>query len=495
MENLNLLSITIFLPLLGALIIGVFFKGESENCAKNSKLVALFTSIIVFCISLLFLVNFDSNKSDFQFVEKFNWIEGYNISYYIGLDGISLFFILLTTLLIPICILASWNSITTRIKEYMICFLVLETLILGVFSALDLLLFYLFFEAVLIPMFLIIGIWGGDKRVYASFKFFLYTLLGSVFLLLAIIYIYNFSGTTSIPELSELVPQLPLSTQKWLWLALFASFAVKIPMWPVHTWLPDAHVQAPTAGSVILAGVLLKLGGYGFLRLSLPLLPDASEYYSYLMFVLSVIAIIYTSLVALVQEDMKKLIAYSSIAHMGFVTIGIFSMNMEGLQASIVVMLSHGIVSAALFMCVGVLYDRMHTKLISKYGGVTAKMPLFALVFLIFTMASIGLPGTSGFVGEFLALAGLYKVNVVFTALATSGLILSAAYMLWLYKRVMFGKITNKHVEELSELSRMELLMFVPLIILTIVLGIYPSIITDLTHVSLENLLLQIGKN
>ncbi len=487
------LSFIIFLPLVGALCILLFARGNDlKIVGRNAAKAALLTTLFTFALSLLLVFNFDKNTASFQFVEHVEWIEGYNIAYHLGVDGISLFFIMLTTFLMPICILAGWNAIKTRVREYMIAFLLLESLTIGVFCSLDFVLFYLFFEAVLIPMFLIIGIWGGDNRVYAAFKFFLYTLLGSVLLLVAMLYLYSATGTMDIPTLMQEAPRLSLEIQQWLFLAFLASFAVKVPMWPVHTWLPDAHVQAPTAGSVILAGVLLKLGGYGFLRFSLPMLPEASAYFTPLIWSLSVIAVIYTSLVALVQKDMKKLIAYSSVAHMGFVTIGAFVFNQQGLQGSIVQMLSHGLVSAALFLCVGVLYDRLHTKEIAKFGGVVNTMPRFALIFLFFTMASIGLPFTSGFVGEVMVLAGAFKVNKLVTAGAALGVILGAAYMLWLYKRVVFGKITNREVERLKDLDAREWAMFVPLIILVLWLGIYPSLLTDYLTVSVDNLLNQV---
>lgn len=492
MINFPVLSIIIFLPLIGALFIAMFVRGNDQTSKNNARNTALWVTIGTFIFSLSIWSGFDYTTSAFQFVEKHEWVKGYNISYHLGIDGISMFFILLTTFLMPICILAGWDTITKRVREYMIAFLLLETMIIGVFCALDFVLFYLFFEAVLIPMFLIIGIWGGEKRVYASFKFFLYTLAGSVLLLVAMLYLYNFAGTTDIPTLMNEAPKLALSVQQWLWLALLASFAVKVPMWPVHTWLPDAHVQAPTAGSVILAGILLKLGGYGFLRLSLPMLPEASAYFAQMMFYLSVVAIIYTSLVALMQDDMKKLIAYSSVAHMGFVTLGIFSLNRQGIEGSLVVMISHGLVSAALFLCVGVLYDRMHTKEIKKYGGVVTRMPRFALFFLLFTMASIGLPGTSGFVGELLSLVGAFQVDKIVAALSATGVILGAAYMLWLYKRVMFGDITNKEIEKMSDINKREIAMFLPIVILIIVIGIYPSVITDLMSESVTNLLAQV---
>jgi len=492
MSEFPVLSIITFLPTIGALFIALFVRGDEKQIATNSKNAALWISVGTFIFSLSIWSGFDYNTAQFQFVEKQQWIEGYNIYYHLGIDGISMFFILLTTLLMPICILAGWNSITKRVREYMISFLLLETMIIGVFCALDFVMFYLFFEAVLIPMYLIIGIWGGERRIYASFKFFLYTLAGSVLLLIAMLYLYNVTGTTDIPTLMQASPLLDISVQKWLWIAFFASFAVKVPMWPVHTWLPDAHVQAPTAGSVILAGILLKMGGYGFLRLSLPLLPEASIYFADFMFFLSIVAIIYTSLVALMQEDMKKLIAYSSVAHMGFVTLGIFAFNRQGIEGSLVVMISHGLVSAALFLCVGVLYDRMHTKEIAKYGGVVEVMPRFALIFMFFTMSSIGLPGTSGFVGELLTMAGVFQVNKIVSALSATAIILGAAYMLWLYKRVIFGQITNRDISALKDVSRREIIMFAPLIILALLIGIYPSIITDLTGASVMHLITQV---
>lgn len=489
-----ILSFLIFLPLVGALCILLFARGSDVQIAgRNASRAALITTLFTFPLSLLLLPSFDKSTAAFQFVEQVVWIEGYNISYHLGIDGISLFFILLTTFLMPICILAGWKSIKVRIREYMVAFLLLESLTIGVFCALDFVLFYLFFEAVLIPMFLIIGIWGGENRVYAAFKFFLYTLLGSILLLVAMLYLYSATGTMDIPTLMQQAPALSLEIQRWLFLAFLASFAVKVPMWPVHTWLPDAHVQAPTAGSVILAGVLLKLGGYGFLRFSLPMLPEASAYFTPLIWSLSVIAVVYTSLVALVQKDMKKLIAYSSVAHMGFVTIGAFVFNPQGIQGSIVQMLSHGLVSAALFLCVGVLYDRLHTKEIAKYGGVVNSMPRFSLVFLFFTMASIGLPITSGFVGEVMVLAGTFKANKWVAAGAALGVIFGAAYMLWLYKRVVFGKITNREVERLSDMDTREWAMFLPLIVLVLLLGIYPSFLTDYLNVSVEHLLSQVN--
>src|SRR6187455_1461542 len=430
-----ILSVVTFLPLFGAVLVMLLVRGNERLARGTARWIALWATLVTFAISLVMVWRFDASSAEFQFVEKLNWLG--IASYHMGVDGISLPFVILTTALMPLCIIASWGAIQTRVKEYMIAFLVLETLMVGTFCALDLVLFYLFFEGGLIPMFLIIGVWGGPRRVYASFKFFLYTLLGSVLMLLAIMAVYWDAGTTDIPAL--LHHAFPRSLQMWAWFAFLASFAVKLPMWPVHTWLPDAHVEAPTAGSVILAGILLKMGGYGFLRFSIPMFPLASAEFAPLIFALSVIAIIYTSLVALAQEDVKKLIAYSSVAHMGFVTIGLFTITMQGLQGSIFQMLSHGIVSAALFLCVGVIYDRMHTRKIAAYGGLVNRMPLYAAAFMVFTLANVGLPGTSGFVGEFLALIGTFKANIPTAVVATLGVILSAAYALWLYRKIVFG--------------------------------------------------------
>src|SRR5690606_29357807 len=429
-----ILSTVTFLPLVGVALI-LLTSAKSESAARNARWVTLWTTLFTFVISLFIWINFDNSTADFQFVEKAEWLGG-NINYHMGVDGISMLFVILTTFLMPLCILASWDAITVRVREYMIAFLFMETLMIGVFCALDMVLFYLFFEGGLIPMFLIIGVWGGNDRVYASFKFFLYTLLGSVLMLAAMIAMYFIAGTTDIPTL--IAYNFDSNLQFWLWLAFFASFAVKAPMWPVHTWLPAAHVHAPTARSVILAGVLLKMGGYGFLRFSIPMFPEASVYFAPLVFALSAIAIIYTSLVALVQKDMKKLIAYSSVAHMGFITIGVFTFTQQGLEGGILQMISHGIVSGALFLCVGVIYDRLHTREIARYGGLVHRMPKYALIFMIFTMATIGLPGTSGFVGEFLILVGTYQVNTTVAVFATIGVILSATYSLWLYRRVVF---------------------------------------------------------
>ncbi|MDE1151211.1 MAG: NADH-quinone oxidoreductase subunit M [Micavibrio sp.] len=487
MITFPILSLITFLPLVGVLCL-LLIRGDEATVAENSRKTALLTSIFTFGLSLYMYIHFDGTSGDYQFVEKLAWLPGFNINYKMGVDGISIFFLLLSTFLTPICILASWESIQTRVKEYMISFLLLETMMLGMFSAIDLMLFYVFFEGVLIPMFVIIGVWGGPRRVYASFKFFLYTLLGSVLMLLAILALYNTYHTTDIAELSK-ITTMGLGMQKWLWLAFFASFAVKVPMWPVHTWLPDAHVEAPTAGSVILAGVLLKMGGYGFLRLSLPMFPEATVYFMPLVFTLSVIAVIYTSLVALVQEDMKKLIAYSSVAHMGFVTLGIFTLTRQGIDGAMFQMLSHGIVSAALFLCVGVVYDRLHTREIRRYGGLVQNMPKYALIFMIFMMASVGLPGTSGFVGEFLVLVGSFKVSTGFTALAATGVILGAAYMLYLYKRVVFGELDKPDVKAMHDISLREGFIFAPMVVLVMWMGIYPSSFLEPMGPSIEKVM------
>ena len=477
MSSWPILSLVTFLPLVGALFC-LIVNGPKEAVDRNCRSVALVTSLATFLISILLWVWFDPTKAGFQFEEKLAWVPALGIGYHVGIDGISLFFVLLSTLLTPICILASWESVQVRVKEYMIAFLVLETFMVGMFCALDLALFYIFFEGVLIPMFLIIGVWGGKRRVYAAFKFFLYTLLGSVLMLLAIIAIYWQVGTTDLPTAMEKL-NLPFAWQCWLWLAFFASFAVKVPMWPVHTWLPDAHVEAPTAGSVILAGVLLKMGGYGFLRYSIPLMPEATQYFAPLIFGLSIVAVIYTSLVALVQEDMKKLIAYSSVAHMGFVTIGAFVLNMQGVQGSIFQMLSHGIVSAALFLCVGVVYDRMHTREIEAYGGLVHRMPRYAFTFMFFTLASVGLPGLSGFVGEFLVLLGAFKANTWVAFLAATGLILGAVYALWLYRKIVFGELTKTSLKGILDMNKREIAVFLPLVLLTLWMGIYPNSFLD----------------
>jgi len=486
MTGWPILSLITFLPLVGAFFC-LIVNGPKEAVERNCRSIALVTTLLTFVISLVLWARFDPTKAGFQFEEKAAWVPALGIGYHVGIDGISLFFVLLSTLLTPICILASWESIHVRVKEYMVAFLVLETFMVGMFTALDLALFYVFFEGVLIPMFLIIGVWGGPRRVYAAFKFFLYTLLGSVLMLLAIIAIYWQLGTTDLVVAMERL-QLPFSWQCYLWLAFFASFAVKVPMWPVHTWLPDAHVEAPTAGSVILAGVLLKMGGYGFLRLSIPLLPEATQYFAPLVFFLSCVAVVYTSLVALVQEDMKKLIAYSSVAHMGYVTIGAFVLNMQGVQGSIFQMLSHGIVSAALFLCVGVVYDRLHTREIAAYGGLVQRMPRYAFTFLFFTLASVGLPGLSGFVGEFLVLLGAFKVNTWVAFFAATGLILGAAYALWLYRQIVFGELTKEKLKTMLDMNRREIVVFLPLVLLTLWMGIYPSSFLDPMAASVDKL-------
>ncbi|WP_026479804.1 NADH-quinone oxidoreductase subunit M [Ahrensia sp. 13_GOM-1096m] len=484
MDGMPILSLVTFLPLVGVLVI-LFINDETEAAKRNVRMVALLTTIFTFLVSLMIWVGFENSNPGFQFVEEAEWLGG-GLTYRMGVDGISMLFVILTTFLMPFCILAGWESVTKRLKAYMIAFLILETLMIGVFTALDIVLFYVFFEAGLIPMFIIIGVWGGARRVYASFKFFLYTLFGSVLMLIAIMAMYWEAGTTSIPAL--LAYDFPPQMQFWLWLAFFASFAVKMPMWPVHTWLPDAHVEAPTAGSVILAGVLLKLGGYGFIRFSLSMFPVASAELAWLVFALSCIAIIYTSLVALMQEDMKKLIAYSSVAHMGFVTMGIFTANEQGLQGAIFQMLSHGLVSAALFICVGVIYDRMHTREIAAYGGLVHNMPKYALVFMLFTMANVGLPGTSGFVGEFLTLMGMFRANTWFAFFATSGVILSACYALWLYRRVIFGALEKESLKALLDLSGREKAMLYPLAALTIFFGVYPAPVFDVISASVDAL-------
>ncbi|MGD9784192.1 MAG: NADH-quinone oxidoreductase subunit M [Hyphomicrobiaceae bacterium] len=480
MSTLPILSTVTFLPLVGVLFIAFL----PQDAVRNARYAALWTTLVTFLTSLVIWIYFDKANPGFQFIEEYAWLGP--IRYKVGVDGISMLFVILTTFLMPLCILASWESIEKRVKEYMIAFLVLETLMIGVFVALDLVLFYLFFEAGLIPMFIIIGVWGGKRRVYASFKFFLYTLLGSVLMLLAMMAMWWHAGTTDIVKLME--TRFPIDMQWWLWLAFFASFAVKMPMWPVHTWLPDAHVEAPTAGSVILAGILLKMGGYGFLRFSLPMFPVASAELAPLVFALSIIAIIYTSLVALAQEDMKKLIAYSSVAHMGFVTMGIFTFTHQGVDGAIFQMLSHGLVSAALFLCVGIVYDRLHTREIAAYGGVADRMPIYAAVFMVFTMANVGLPGTSGFIGEFLTLLAAFKANTWVAFLATTGVILSAAYALWLYRRVVFGAAEKPSIKALVDMSPREIAVMVPLVVLTLLFGFYPAPVLDVTAQSVKKL-------
>ena len=492
----NVLSITTFIPLIAAAILAVFLRGEDEFAQRAAKWVAMVATLLTFIVSIAILAQFDPGDTGFQMVEEAPWL--LDIKYKMGVDGISILFVMLTTFMMPISIAASWN-VTHRVKEYMIAFLVLETLMLGVFMALDLVLFYLFFEAGLIPMFLIIGIWGGKQRIYASFKFFLYTFLGSVLMLVAIVAMYADAGTTDIVALmdhnfafetfSVLGVQVIGGLQTLLFLAFFASFAVKMPMWPLHTWLPDAHVQAPTAGSVVLAAILLKMGGYGFLRFTLPMFPVGSEVLTPLVLWLSAIAIVYTSLVALAQEDMKKLIAYSSVAHMGYVTMGIFAANQQGIDGAIFQMLSHGFISGALFLCVGVVYDRMHTREIDAYGGLVNRMPAYALIFMFFTMANVGLPGTSGFIGEFLTLLGIFQANTWVALVATSGVIFSAAYALWLYRRVMLGELIKESLKSITDMTGRERAIMAPLVAMTLLLGVYPSLVTDIIGPSVEALI------
>ena len=480
-----ILSSLILLPSIGALFI-IISKSDNISNFQSSKYVALFVSFLNFFISIYLWYIFDSNTSDFQFVEDRLWLKGF-INYKVGIDGISILFIILTSLIAPLCIVSVNQTIKVKLKEFLIAILLMESLMIGVFCSLDLVIFYLFFEGGLIPMFLIIGIWGGPRRVYSAFKFFLFTLLGSVLMLIAIISIYWINGTTDIVELYSL--GIDVKYQNLLWLAFFSSFAVKTPMWPVHTWLPDAHVEAPTAGSVLLAAILLKMAGYGFIRFSIGLFPIASEYFVPLIYALSLVAIVYTSFVALMQEDMKKLIAYSSVAHMGYVTLGIFTVNQQGLEGSIVQMISHGLVSAALFLCVGVVYDRMHSRMIATYGGIVATMPKYALLFMIFTLAAIGLPGTSGFVGEFLILIGVFKKSFLVAVIASLGVILGAAYMLWLYKRVVFGKLINKDLLKMIDLNKSEIFILSCLAIPTLFFGFYPEPLLNTIGVSIESLI------
>jgi len=486
MAELPLLSLTIFLPLLGCIFI-LLIRNGGEAAAANARTVALLTSLTTLAIALVLYANFDTQTAAFQFEEKLEWIPQLNISYHVGIDGISMLFILLTALLIPTALLSSWRSIQYRVKEYMLTFLLMETLLIGMFASLDFIAFYLFFEGVLIPMFLIIGIWGGERRVYAAYKFFLYTLLGSVLMLVAILAIYFQTGTTDITV--ALVHDFSPDLQKWLWLAFFASFAVKVPMWPFHTWLPDAHVEAPTAGSVILAGVLLKIGGYGFIRFSLPMFPDASANFANLVYGLSVIAVIYTSLVALAQTNMKKLVAYASVAHMGFVTLGAFTFNIQGLQGAMFQMISHGLISSALFLCVGVIYDRQHSLRIADYGGIAKRMPIYATFFMIFTLAAIALPGTSGFIGEILVILGAYQVELWWAVGLATGMFLTVAYMLWLYRRVMFGKLVHESLMTIKDLTILEKLVFAPIVVLVLLLGVYPKPVLELSEAATSNIL------
>ncbi len=483
--NLPALSTITFLPILSAiLLLVVGLKKDALN-----YYFSLAVSIITFVLSIVLIANFDKSVDGFQFKEMVKFISNHDIKYYVGVDGISVLMIVLTTFLTPICLIISRYSVKSRFKEFVICFLLIEGMVIGAFCALDLLFFYILFEASLIPMFLVIGIWGGENKIYASYKFFLYTIFGSLFFLISIIYIYVFTGTTDIIVLTEYLQKIPLSYQKWFWLAFFASFAVKVPMFPFHTWLPDAHVQAPTAGSVILAGILIKLGAYGFIRFSLPFFPEASVYFAPFIFTISVIAIIYASFVALMQEDMKKMIAYSSVAHMGFVTMGIFSFNQQGLNGAIIQMISHGIVSAALFICVGVIYDRLHTKKINEMGGIAEKMPNFAFLAMIFTMASVGLPGTSGFVGEFLSIIGTFQASKITAILAATGVIFGACYMLWLYKRVWFSEISNSKISSFKDLNYSEFLALGLMAFLVMIFGIMPNILLDFFTTPVESLI------
>jgi NADH-quinone oxidoreductase subunit M len=481
--NFPILSTLIFLPLLSSFFI--FFSKENKN-SNSAIYISLFSSLATFLLSLFIWYSLDPTSADFQFLEEKNWINNF-IKFKLGVDGISILFIVLTALITPICIISCVNSVKVRVKEFLIAILILETFMIGVFCSLDLVVFYLFFEAGLIPMFLIIGVWGGSRRVYSAFKFFLFTLLGSVLMLVAIITIYWITGTTDVTEIYKI--QIPKEYQNLLWLAFFSSFAVKMPMWPVHTWLPDAHVEAPTAGSVILAAILLKMAGYGFLRFSLPMFPIASEYFTPLIFTLSIIAIIYTSLVALMQEDMKKLIAYSSVAHMGYVTLGIFTFTKQGIEGSIFQMISHGLISAALFLCVGVVYDRLHSRMISTYGGLINYLPKYSFLFIVFALAGLGLPGTSGFLGEFLVLTGTFQKNYLVSMLATFGVVLGAAYMLWMTKRVIFGNTINNEIKNLKDINSLEALMLITLAILVILFGFYPSPLMDTLNVSVNNLI------
>ncbi|MDA5094095.1 NADH-quinone oxidoreductase subunit M [Aliiroseovarius sp. KMU-50] len=493
----NLLSIITFLPLVAAIILALFLRGDDEAAARNAKYLALAATVATFFFSLLVLAGFDPSNTGYQFVEEAEWIMG--LKYKMGVDGISVLFVMLTTFMMPLTIWASWG-VKARVKEYMIAFLLLETLMLGVFMALDLVLFYLFFEAGLIPMFLIIGIWGGKERIYAAFKFFLYTFIGSVLMLVAMVYMALEVGSTDFEalaahnfdsvNLSILGIQIVGGVQTLLFLAFFASFAVKMPMWPVHTWLPDAHVQAPTAGSVVLAAILLKMGGYGFLRFSLPMFPVGADTMACFILWVSAIAIVYTSLVAMVQDDMKKLIAYSSVAHMGYVTAGIFAANQQGVDGAIFQMISHGFISGALFLCVGVIYDRMHTREIDAYGGLVNRMPAYALIFMFFTMANVGLPGTSGFIGEFLTLVGIFKANTWVALVATSGVIFSAVYALYLYRRVVFGDLIKESLKTITDMDKREKMIFAPLVAMTLILGVYPSLVTDIIGPSVEALLI-----
>ena len=489
MEDFPYLSVLILVPLLGAAMI-LTVSGPAAVVARNARAVALWTSLFAFGLSAAMWAAFDPGAVEYQFVERASWIPGLGVEYHLGVDGISMLFVVLSNFLTLICVAASWESVTDRVKEYMVAFLVMAAMMNGVFCALDAILFYIFFEGILIPMFLVIGVWGGPARVYSAFKFFLYTLAGSVLFLIALLaMIHSAGGETAIPELAR--TGFDPGLQRWLWLALFASFAVKVPMWPLHTWLPDAHVEAPTAGSVILAGVLLKLGAYGFLRFSLPMLPEATAFFTPLVHALSVVAVVYASLVALMQDDMKKLIAYSSVAHMGFVTIGLFTLTTQGVEGGLMTMLSHGVVSAALFLCVGVVYDRRGSRLIASYGGLVHRMPAYAFVFMVFAMAAIGLPGTGGFVGEFLVLAGAFRFDTRVAALAALGMVLGAAYMLWLYRRVVFGDLVKEELKAIRDLGRREIAVFAPLVAVVFWMGVYPESFLGAMRASVDNLIEQ----
>ena len=489
MEDFPYLSVLILVPLLGAAMI-LTVSGPAAVVARNARAVALWTSLFAFGLSAAMWAAFDPGAVEYQFVERASWIPGLGVEYHLGVDGISMLFVVLSNFLTLICVAASWESVTDRVKEYMVAFLVMAAMMNGVFCALDAILFYIFFEGILIPMFLVIGVWGGPARVYSAFKFFLYTLAGSVLFLIALLaMIHSAGGETAIPELAR--TGFDPALQTWLWLALFASFAVKVPMWPLHTWLPAAHVEAPTAGSVILAGVLLKLGAYGFLRFSLPMLPEATAFFTPLVHALSVVAVVYASLVALMQDDMKKLIAYSSVAHMGFVTIGLFTLTTQGVEGGLMTMLSHGVVSAALFLCVGVVYDRRGSRLIASYGGLVHRMPAYAFVFMVFAMAAIGLPGTGGFVGEFLVLAGAFRFDTRVAALAALGMVLGAAYMLWLYRRVVFGDLVKEELKAIRDLGRREIAMFAPLVAVVFWMGVYPESFLGAMRASVDNLIEQ----
>ena len=492
MAGWPILSLTTFLPLVGAVFV-LLVRGEPDAVARNVRNIALWTTLATFVMSLFIWARFDPTTAAFQMEERVDWIPAFHISYHMAVDGISLFFVLLSTFLTPLCVLISWKKIKHRVKEYMFLFLVLETMMVGMFLALDFVLFYLFYEGVLLPMFIVIGVWGGPRRVHAAFKFFLYTMVGSVFMLIALLTFYFDLGTFDVPTIIQQGHTLPRDTQIWLWLALLASFAVKIPMWPVHTWLPDAHVEAPTAASAMLAGVLLKMGGYGFLRFSIPMLPLATDYFTPLIYTLSVIALIYASLVAILiafaLEDVKKMVAYSSVAHMGFGTLGMFTATTQGVQGAIFVMVSHGMISFALFMCVGVIEERASTREIARFGGLVTSMPRYAFVLMVLMMASLGVPGTSGFVGEFLVLSGAFQVNTVVACFATTGLVLGAVYMLWMYRLVVFGKLVRADCRTFADLSAREIAILIPLVVAVLVMGVYPDLLNHATTATVANLI------